>query len=58
MVSKSVEKYGRGRLSLSPDIVKLLGLRDGDAFIVEADGKKILFTKLNPEVDIVKKEKS
>ena len=48
MSEQTMEKFARGRFSLSAKVVRKMGLKDGDGFVAESDGeKKVLFTKIN-----------
>lgn len=49
MPISTLEKFAKGRVSLSIKLVKALSIQDGDAFKAEAEGKKILLTKIDAE---------
>ena len=49
MGEKTVEKFAKGRVSLSAKLVKEANVEEGDAFIAEADKGKITLTKINAD---------
>ena len=49
MSERFIEKYAKGRFSISQKIIKALGIVEGDAFVVEVKDKKIILSKLTTE---------
>ena len=45
----SIEKFAKGRVSLSPKIIQLLELKDGDGFWADVSGNEISLTKVDPQ---------
>jgi len=44
-----IEKYAKGRLSISSSLVRELNLKEGNAFVVEIKDNKIIYTKIKNE---------
>lgn len=49
MTVTSLERFAKGRVSMSQKIIKEVGAEDGTMFKAEAEGKKILLTKIEVE---------
>jgi len=49
MTETSMEKFAKGRLSLSSVLVKELNIREGNVFLAEIKDGKIIYTPIKKE---------
>jgi len=48
-MEKTIEKYAKGRMSISFKTIQSLGISEGDAFVCQIKDGKIVFSKVSNE---------